>query len=345
MNIKELDNIKVFFIIGRPRSGTTLLRTLFDAHSNVSIPYEGRIIMDLYFKYGKIKKWNEIQLLNFYNDAISINKVKDWEFNDDLKEQILLLGDDASFERLIKLVYINFKSLFPKEKILIIGDKNPYYSIRKPYLKIIKKGFPDAKIIHLVRDYRAHYLSMTKMDFESNNVGIIAYIWKYSYCVIKNEFKNSENYFLIKHEDLTLKPSKYLTELCGFLNIEFKPSMLEFYKIKDFVIEKYGEEFLKIHSSLLNPVTDKFNNKWKTKLDDKTLEYLDAIVGETASEAGYERIYFTHKNIILVSYLKFFSLLYLFYASILDFLPLKLKNKILDKSHFFHIFFTFFLKK
>lgn len=40
------------FIVGRPRSGTTLLRTLYDAHPNVNIPPECQFVVNLYGKYG-----------------------------------------------------------------------------------------------------------------------------------------------------------------------------------------------------------------------------------------------------------------------------------------------------
>ncbi len=36
----KVKSLPFFFIIGRPRSGTTLLRTLFDVHPNVIIPLE-----------------------------------------------------------------------------------------------------------------------------------------------------------------------------------------------------------------------------------------------------------------------------------------------------------------
>ena len=49
----NLNNIPFLFIVGRPRSGTTLLRTLFDAHSNVVIPPECQFVVNLYGKYGK----------------------------------------------------------------------------------------------------------------------------------------------------------------------------------------------------------------------------------------------------------------------------------------------------
>ncbi|WP_103919423.1 sulfotransferase [Candidatus Venteria ishoeyi] len=45
-----------FFIIGRPRSGTTLLQSILDAHPNILIPGESPLIMRLYMRYGHLKK-------------------------------------------------------------------------------------------------------------------------------------------------------------------------------------------------------------------------------------------------------------------------------------------------
>jgi len=328
MQAKELDEIKIFFILGRPRSGTTLLRTLFDAHSNVSIPFEGRIIINLYYKYGKQKKWNERKLLQFYNDLLLDDKINTWEFNDKLKNDILDLGENANYERLIKLIYLNFNSFFKKEKIILIGDKNPFYSYRKPYFKIIKKSFPSAKIIHLVRDYKAHYLSMSKINFENNKPSIVADFWKYSYKIVNDEFSKSDNYYYLKHEDLISNPVEELKQLCSFLDIDFKNEMLEYYKIKDLVLEKYGDEILKIHSSLLNPITDKFNDKWKTELNENTIKVLDSVVGNYAELAGYKRIFVSKQSLANNLYMSIYRNLYLFYANIIDYLPLKYKRAI-----------------
>jgi hypothetical protein len=37
---EKINNTPFFFIIGRSRSGTTLLMTMYDAHPNVIIPFE-----------------------------------------------------------------------------------------------------------------------------------------------------------------------------------------------------------------------------------------------------------------------------------------------------------------
>ena len=38
LSIEKVRNVPMFFILGRPRTGSTLLRTLFDAHPGVIIP-------------------------------------------------------------------------------------------------------------------------------------------------------------------------------------------------------------------------------------------------------------------------------------------------------------------
>jgi len=59
---------QLFFILGRPRSGTTLLRTLLDAHPQVKVPPEYPVVLQLYKKYGRIRQWDETTLEEFKKD-------------------------------------------------------------------------------------------------------------------------------------------------------------------------------------------------------------------------------------------------------------------------------------
>jgi hypothetical protein len=58
MNLHANDRIPFFFILGRPRSGTTLIRTLFDAHPNVKIPPEFPFIPLLARRFRNVKEWD-----------------------------------------------------------------------------------------------------------------------------------------------------------------------------------------------------------------------------------------------------------------------------------------------
>ena len=90
--MEQLNRIPFFFVVGRPRSGTTLLRTLFDAHPNVSFPPECQFIVNLYPKYGKIIDWEEKQILSFYHDLIEQWLFDTWNMDlDKLKKNFTIL--------------------------------------------------------------------------------------------------------------------------------------------------------------------------------------------------------------------------------------------------------------
>lgn len=318
-----LDKIPVFFIIGRPRSGTTMLRTVFDAHPNVSIPLESRVIVFLYLKFKSVKNWDEELLLKFYHSIFDQPKIDTWIINkDQLKKDILALGKDATFKRLIKLLYLNYVSFFDKDQCLIIGDKNPAYSYNINYFKILLKIFPSSKIIHLTRDYRDHYLSMKKIDFEGNHLSLVCYRWRYSYKKIVNIMKElPEQYYFVRYEDIVTNPEKEITAICKYLNITFVDSMLRYYEIKDKVLATYPEEeVMKYHSSLFYPISPDYIGKWKQKLTVEEVRLADSIVGQTGLDAGYERMLKKDKLAYKVKVLPdiIYSQLWLFYKKFYD---------------------------
>lgn len=165
------------------------------------------------------------------------------------------------------------------------------------HLKILLSLFPDAKIIHLTRDYRDHYLSMNKVDFEGTHLSLVCYRWQYSFKQVRKLMESKpEQYYFLRYEELVQQPEKQVAAICSFLGIAYHASMLEYYKIKDKVLSVYPEELvMKYHSSLFQPISADFINKWTHKLSLKQIEMADAIVGEFADIAGYERRFFSSK--------------------------------------------------
>jgi len=113
------------FIVGSPRSGTTILGELLDNHPQISQWYEPYFVWDRFFRMAPHDERSA-------EDAT--NRVKEQIFRD--------------FERYRK-----------NKKCRVLIDKSPRNSLKIPF---ILKIFPNARFIHLLRDGRDVTLSINK---------------------------------------------------------------------------------------------------------------------------------------------------------------------------------------
>jgi hypothetical protein len=298
-NLKDINRFKevpFFFIVGRPRSGTTLLMAMLEANPATIIPVECPIIKNLYPKYGKRQLWSKKDLSNFYTDLTeqtfySHYKFTDLSFDfDSIQKDLLLLEGKCTFGEIIKLVYLNYNSLFPKEEIRVIGDKNPDSSnFIDHYIKI----FPEAKYIHIIRDYRDHIMSMFKAGFGIPSVAMLAFRWKMNFKKLERvRSEQPDKFLLLRYEDLVSEPEKNLRAICDFLGIEFFPVMLhhqEFIKDNELYPEQQMKEYQK---SVIEPITTLKLYNWKKNMPASNVKISDMVVGKYAEIAGYERDYF-----------------------------------------------------
>jgi hypothetical protein len=292
--LNELDEIPVFFILSRPRTGSTLLRTLFDAHPNVQIPPECQFIINLYPKYGECTHWTTELIEAFVSDLSKQFLFNTWKLSSgQLREILLSLSGNISYGNMCKAVYWHYQSLFDKKKILRIGDKNPGYAL---YIHLLAQIFPEAKFIHLTRDYRDNHLSLARVEFELPFISLTTYKWKYFYKTITDCQKTMpERFATIRYEDLVNNPHEEMKALCDFLELPFDESVFSFYLKKEAFKKLYPEDQVnKIHASLMNPLTNSKSGLWKTQLTNRQKAIADYTVGLVGQQAGYQRSYTKH---------------------------------------------------
>lgn len=330
----QLSRIPFFFILGRPRTGTTLLRSLFDAHPNVLIPWECQFMLNLYPRYGKIRHWTKKTLGNFYHDLREQWQFSSWNVDHGkLEADLMACEGDAEYTDICRVVYLNHQSFFPKEEILLIGDKNHGYTI---YAHRLKKLLPDAKFIYILRDYRDNYQSVKNVDFEIPVVSLVVYKWKYFYRkALQAAEKYPGSFYFIRYEDLVTDPSAEFGKLCDFLGIPYAPEVFDFYKMKEKVAEKYPADILeKHHKSLFNPVNTSRIGLWEKSLNRRQVRIADQVAGKYAETAGYKRKFRSFNFWIALQACPgttYARLLYLL-TSIIDTLPYRWREKILSKG-------------
>ncbi len=204
---KKIDSkLKIIFILGMPRSGTTLAEQILSSHKKV---------------YGA----GELSFLEF---SIKNNLLENNKFINDTI-------DEVDFEKLstIQNEYVKgIKSFEHKEKIII--DKAP---LNFRWIGFIKMIFPDSKIIHCTRDPMDICFSNFKNNFSSKTVGfsynlekigIYYNLYKDLMLFWKEKLKN--NIFELSYEELIENQKETTKKLLDFCNLEWDENCLSPHK-------------------------------------------------------------------------------------------------------------------
>jgi len=294
LTIHEIEKIPIVFIIGRGRSGTSLLQTIFDAHPSVITANESVFILHLKQKYSRVKIWSEDKINEFIVDLYKDLKFLHlWNVDQTLLRNKISLYpiSEISFSILCKLVYLSVKSPFSKSKIALIVDKNPIYSF---FIDELIELFPNAKFIHLIRDYRDNVISSRKA-FGIKSVTVLAQRWKRQNLYIdKMNVKHKSIFHLVQYESLVRDAEDTVKEICIFSGILYNQSMLNFHHTTNKIYKENDRENTllnsivnKIHLNLLNPINTSQIDKWKVELTKSEIELIDFIAGDYAIKYNY----------------------------------------------------------
>lgn len=211
------------FIVGMPRSGTKLLRSLLNNHNDIFIPeIESLFIPQLLKKYGNRSLSSEMVdevIDSLQNSLFFFYYSKSKSFNFDLLRQ-----EGVAVKELIDIFFEEVARLENKN-VKFLGDKSPNYIFE---MNLLMGFYPNAKFIHIVRDPRDYALSMKKTW--NKNMYRAAYRWSEAMSRlyrISQKKEERRRIVEIKYEDLIQSPKNTLQSVCKFLGLEFHPSMLE----------------------------------------------------------------------------------------------------------------------
>lgn len=279
----------LFFILSRPRTGSTLLRTMLDAHPNLLVPPESQFIVNLYPRYRHVTFWDDAITERFVEDLLRQHLFETWGIPPgELKQIVLRGGSEQRYETVCRQIYLAYRSIYPKSNILLIGDKNPGYALHAPLLARI---FPEARFVHLVRDYRDNHLSLVNAGFELPLIGFTSAKWRHFFRRIETvAAQHPERFLRVRYEDLVRTPEQELRKLCHFLAVPWHSSMLRHHEKAPELVEAHGGPvFDRLHKGLLQPVSDVGTGRWKAALSPLEIEIADLVVGHEGELAGYRK--------------------------------------------------------
>src|SRR5258708_18872438 len=120
---------RMFFLVGRSRSGTELLRNFLDAHDGISVAPEALFILILARAY-KGRTWSDRRIHRFAKYLFLEDRMRLWNVTRENLETIWkTLPSDASFARRCAEVYEANTRASGKTAGSLLRDKNPTLSL------------------------------------------------------------------------------------------------------------------------------------------------------------------------------------------------------------------------
>jgi tetratricopeptide (TPR) repeat protein len=228
---------KPIFILGMPRSGTTLCEQILSSHSKIYGGGELQDFIDISEIGNTVNVSNE--LIKTYKDKL--NKMS----SNSLQQK----SND----------YINrLKKISDNHKF--VTDKMPHNFVLIGFIKIL---FPNAKIIYCQRDKMDNCFSLFAHKFMDKSHGYCynqKTLGKYYDLHLElmaywlDIFK--EQIYVLNHEKLVNDQEKYSRELVDYCSLEWDPNCLEFYNTKRDVLTASNEQ-------VREPINKKSFAAWK----------------------------------------------------------------------------------
>lgn len=248
------------FIVGVSRSGTTLMRRTLNTSDHIAISSENHFMGHLIATEGmryKFRKFGDLA------DDANARRLVDYLYSDDLARGSRLRGVSTQWRWIVKhvakedflervlrsdrderaLFEIMMRVYADGKGKPIMGEKTPAH-VR--YVPTLLEWFPDGRVIHMIRDPRAVFVSelrrrrkeATATPFKQlKRLPLLFKLYillqttlawlESAYRCSRYRERYPRNYYPLRFEDLVADPERQIRRVCEFLGVEFQAKMLD----------------------------------------------------------------------------------------------------------------------
>ena len=295
-------NQKPTFLLGAHKSGTSLLRSLFDGHSQLyTIPIEAHYFqnrkywVDNEYRLERPARLDKAQTIdNFcayihrsntaedpYSDSVTKGLFDEERFRSYFSSIQPDLGDKACIEKYFEAIHFSITGTTLPDRIRVV-EKSVENAEFAQELSLL---FPQARFIHIVRNPYANFVSLRK--YKSVNWGapiirrIVRTLYNSYYYLYRNQ-RTIEPYYVLRYEDLVTEPEKHIRSMCRFLQIPFEKALLS--------PTHQGNVWHgnSVRGLVFNSISASNLEKWKPEIHPMEVEYIDHLFYFLLRDYGYE---------------------------------------------------------
>ena len=256
------------FIVGCPRSGTTLVQQALNRHSQIAIPPETKFFLSFLGhsqsrQHALIDRLNNDLRIMLPKPAVRVSSLADAR---------------AIFNRIARL----YVARLGRPDVAYFGEKSPAHTGR---LVDIRRLIPEAKILLLYRDGRDVALSLTQVPWMSSNVHVNFLVWLYYYRVLRQErTRQLPNLCVVRYENLVARPQQEFRRILDFLDLPYESAVAEGHGNREGVPSR--EYAWKARA--LEPITTARIGLWRRDLSSGQIANMERLGGSALTSLDYK---------------------------------------------------------
>ena len=218
------------FLVGCPRSGTTLLQSLLAAHPQIASFPESHFFRHLFIQ----KKGWRLTLGRLGFASLNVRS--------ELKKFLHDMEQDKMGQYIPKLALLKYQYVqaFIKALDILTEQQGKTFWLEKTpshlhYIEYIEKAVSEAKFIHILREGADVVASLYEVTHKHPEIwgkprDIDQCIQRWIRDIqISYRYGHKPNHILVRYENLVENPDSVLRQLCEFIGAEFDVTMLQRY--------------------------------------------------------------------------------------------------------------------
>ncbi len=284
-------SVPFLFLCGVPRSGTTLLQRMLDHHPLLCVTNDSHFIPRALEKTDKrlvqlATSGADIPLTkSLAQNAVDYHRFYRLGLDRAVVESIVAISD--TYQEFVGRIYQTVAARAGKQ---LVGEKTPDFIRRAAVLHGL---FPEAKLIHIIRDGRDVALSLrdwatpTKGPgrlgiWKRNPIGAAALWWRSLIRQWQLQTRDLPRscHLVIRYEDLLADPPAILNNVCQFLELDYSPDMLNYH-----VGKSVTQTGLSAKKSWAQPKAGL--RDWRRDLSAHEIEIFECLAGPDLAAFGY----------------------------------------------------------
>jgi hypothetical protein len=272
------------FFVGSGRSGTTLLRAMFDAHPDVAVPDEVSFIVRLSARHNvlRYRRGGRIDTDALAHLLCTNTSFRRWDLPATTVRDLLAEPPVETFSDAVRRVYATFAAQRGKSRW---ADKTPMHVL---HLSRLAGLFPEARFVHVIRDGRDVASSYLDAPFGPRTMQEAAYEWRRRVRTGRDAGRQlGDRYREIHYEALVEQPEDVLRSICDHTCVPFDQAMLRYPETAGALIGTTVHP--SAHQRLLLPPTPGLRD-WRRDMAPADVATFESIAGDTLVEVGYERV-------------------------------------------------------